>query len=185
MIVTGEPDNLYREPSRSALKAKDRRIQSRLEDLAKLLATLPQRALTALELDPMLEEAIVTYGKIPKGPGLARQLGFIAKLLRSHDPEDLLHRAELARGVTNEDGGRTQVLERWRVRLMDEGDAALAALLQEYPDADAQRLRQYTRAAIAERATGIADAESKSWRALFQVLRELPAKVTLADEEQA
>ena len=57
--------------------------------------------------------------------------------------------------------------ESWRTRLLEEGDAALAELLDAYPAADRQRLRQLVRNALAERA------KTKPPAAVRELFREL------------
>ncbi|SOO30196.1 conserved hypothetical protein [Xanthomonas phaseoli pv. phaseoli] len=61
-------------------------------------------------------------------------------------------------------------VERWRERLLAEGDVALSELLEAYPAADRQQLRQLVRNAIHERAK---NKPPRAYRELFQVLREL------------
>ena len=61
-------------------------------------------------------------------------------------------------------------LERWRDRLLSEGDEALNDLLQQFPTADRQQLRQLQRQHQREQAAGKPPASS---RKLFRYLREL------------
>lgn len=82
----------------------------------------------------------------------------------------------------NSDTARREVaaihrVERWRERLLAESDVALAELLEAYPAADRQQLRQLVRNAISERAK---NKPPRAYRELFQVLRELS---TQAGEE--
>ena len=72
-------------------------------------------------------------------------------------------------------------------RLLAEGDAALAELLDEYPGADRQQLRTLVRNALAEKAK---NKPPRAFREIYQVLRELviPAQSAAAgdpDEEAA
>ena len=57
-----------------------------------------------------------------------------------------------------------------RERLLAEGDAALAELLDEYPDADRQALRTLVRNALAEKAR---NKPPRAYREIYQALREL------------
>ena len=61
-------------------------------------------------------------------------------------------------------------IERWRDRLLEEGDTALELLLEEYPLADRQYLRQSIRNAKKEMQ---ANKPPKTARGLFKYLREL------------
>jgi len=75
----------------------------------------------------------------------------------------------------NSDTGRREVAmmhraEDWRERLMNEGDKALAALLDDHPQADRQQLRTLVRNAQAEKAK---NKPPRAYREIFQVLRAL------------
>ena len=75
-------------------------------------------------------------------------------------------------------------IERWRERLLAEGDAALAELLDEYPDADRQALRTLVRNALAEKAR---NKPPRAFREIYQALRDLmlPAQSAAADADMA
>ena len=60
--------------------------------------------------------------------------------------------------------------ERWRDRLLDEGDDALAELLDTCPQADRQQLRQLLRNTTEERAR---NKPPRAYRQLFRTLRDL------------
>jgi ribosome-associated protein len=59
-------------------------------------------------------------------------------------------------------------VERWRERLIEEGDEALGDLTAELPDIDRQQLRTLIRAARRDRERGKPDAPRK----LFRFLRD-------------
>ena len=61
-------------------------------------------------------------------------------------------------------------LERWRERLIEEGDDALAEVIAAYPEVDRQRLRNLIRGAREERARG---ALPRRFRELLRYLRAL------------
>ncbi|MEJ7747565.1 MAG: ribosome biogenesis factor YjgA, partial [Luteimonas sp.] len=61
-------------------------------------------------------------------------------------------------------------VEAWRDRLLADGDAALNALLDKYPAADRQRLRQLARNAVEERNR---NKPPHAYRELFRELRAL------------
>src|SRR5690606_40270418 len=63
--------------------------------------------------------------------------------------------------------------ERWRERLLAEGDAALAELLDAHPDADRQKLRQLVRSALDEQAR---NKPPRAFRELFKLLRGMLAQ---------
>jgi len=70
-------------------------------------------------------------------------------------------------------------VEQWRERLLDDGDAALAELLDEYPHADRQRMRQLVRNTLDERK------RNKPPHAFRELYRELRAAILGAAEGDA
>src|SRR5690606_7042094 len=106
---------------------------------------------------------------------------FLAKQMRREDDEVL----EAIRDALDEkgDAARREVaamhrVEAWRDRLLAEGDEALAELIEQYPDADRQGLRQLVRNALEERKR---NKPPRAFRELFRQLREL----MLAGQEPA
>ena len=71
-------------------------------------------------------------------------------------------------------------VEAWRERLLDEGDAALGALLDEHPTADRQHLRQLVRNALEERKR---NKPPRAYRELFRELRGLLLENAEAGDE--
>lgn len=102
-----------------------------------------------------------------------RQLAFLVKHMRCEDDEILVAIRDAL--DVNSDTARREVaviywVERWRERLLADGDAALAELLEAYPAADRQQLRQLVRNAIHERAK---NKPPRAYCELFQVLCDL------------
>jgi ribosome-associated protein len=111
-----------------------------------------------------------------------RQIAFVAKQLRKRDDLDALFAAvDKPKTELKKETARMHRLERWRERLIDEGDAALSAYLEHYPHADRQAMRSLVRQASAHRArqqAAIANDQPPirndgSFSALYQMLSEL------------
>ncbi len=102
-----------------------------------------------------------------------RQLAFLAKHMRRED-DATLDAIRDALDVNSETSRREVAalhrVEDWRERLLKDGDKALGALLEEYPDADRQQLRTLVRNAQAERAK---NKPPRAFREIYQVLRAL------------
>lgn len=109
-----------------------------------------------------------------------RQLAFLAKQMRREE-DATLQAIRDAMDVTSEvnraEVARMHRIEQWRERLLAQGDAALAELVAQYPDADRQQLRTLVRNALAEKAR---NKPPRAFRELFQVLRGLLAAGTAA-----
>lgn len=151
-------------------KSQRKRDAKALQQLGAELVALKPSQLDQFQLPDDLREAIDLARRIREKTGRKRQLLFIGKLLRNLDAEPLQRQLDGLRLQDRESAARLHRLEHWRERLIDEGDEALAELLDEYPDADRQHLRQLTRNARQERDRNQAP---KSARLLFRYLRDL------------
>ncbi|MBW2464216.1 MAG: DUF615 domain-containing protein [Deltaproteobacteria bacterium] len=152
--------------TRSELRAGRKAVQAGLDALTMRLAKLSPRILSAIDLDEDVVEAVTTLAKIPHGSGYARQRRLIARTLRDYDVEAIDRRVDIALGK-HVFSARPGKLERWRTRLVEEGDSALAELLEEHPGIDRQRVRQAVRAAVTEQKKG---ATRKRWKVLYEML---------------
>lgn len=153
-----------RGPSRTALK----REAEALQKLGEALVALPAAKLSDIPISEELADAIVKAQGIKAKGGRRRQLQFIGKLMRREDPGPI--QAALDRLENRDAVGIAQhhQAERWRSRLLEEGDAALTEFLQQHPDTDPQRLRQLIRSARKEQA---ADKPARSAKELFRLIR--------------
>lgn len=165
---TGE----FLSPSRS----QQRRDALEVLDLARQLSQLTPQQLDRLPIPDTLRPHIDDTRRITSHIAHKRQLQYLAKQMRKED-EDALHAIRDALDVhgdaAREEAARLHRAERWRERLIDEGDAALAELLDAHPDADRQRLRQLARNAQEERNK---NKPPHAFRELFRELRELLAE---------
>ncbi len=165
-----EPDP---EPSRS----QRRRDALAVFDLAEALVALSDAQLEQLPLADDLRALVVESRRITRHVARKRQLQYLAKHLRRREDELPPIRAALEhdRDAARRDTVQLHRIERWRDRLMADGDDALAQLLTEHPEADRQRLRQLARRAVGEHAAGKAP---RAARELFQALRDLLERST-------
>ena len=153
-------------PSRSQLK----REAEALQDLGLALVELPQGKLDRIELPDKLREAIDLARRITAHGGKRRQMQYIGKLMRSFDAEPVRAQLEAFQQADRRAAQRFQQLEALRDQLLAEGDDALGAILERYPHADRQHLRQLIRQAQQERDKNKPPAAA---RVLFRYLREL------------
>lgn len=156
-------------PSKSELKRESHALQ----DLGVTLVELPSARLARLPLDDELRDAVLLARRIKQRGGRKRQIKFIGKLLRGGDPEPIQKALEDMERQDAADSARHHLAERWRERLLDDGDEALTAFLDEYPTADRQRLRQLLRSAQQEKA---AEKPPRSARELFRWVRDTLAQ---------
>lgn len=165
-----DPDSgEFHSPSRS----EQRRQALDVLALAQQLAELSDAQLGRLPLPEHLLPLFLQTRRITAHVARKRQIAYVAKQLRREDDAML----EAVRDALSKDGEaarqETALLhraERWRDRLLDEGDDALAELLDTCPQADRQQLRQLLRNTAEERARS---KPPRAYRQLFRTLREL------------
>lgn len=107
------------------------------------------------------------------GEGFRRQVQRIGAIMRTLDAEPIaiaLGHLRLEGTIASE---AFQKGERWRTRLLDEGDAAIDALCSEHPAVDRTALRQLVRAAVKERTQQLTSPQTPNTtqRKLFRMLR--------------
>jgi len=161
-----DDDSEFSGPSKSQLK----REAQALQDLGTELVELRAEQLKRLDLPEDLRDAVELARRINQRGGRKRQLQYIGKLMRGIDAEPIRAALDALRRPAREDTARQHRLENWRDRLLAEGDAALEALLEDYPNADRQHLRRLIRDAQRETTQ---EKSPKSARALFRYLRDL------------
>lgn len=165
---TGE----FLSPSRS----QKRREALDVLALAERLVELPDGQLAAIALPDDLRELVRDSRRITAQIARKRQLQFLAKAMRREE-DDVL---DAIRGALDKDRDQSRRetaelhrLEDWRERLLEDGDEALAELLDQYPAADRQLVRQLVRNARLEREK---QRPPRAFRELFRVLRALVAE---------
>jgi len=152
-------------PSKSQVK----RELHALQDMAEQLTTLPRTDLDGLGLGEATWAAIDETARIKDRRALRRHYKRIANCLARENTEPLQDLLAAREQHARQAAARHHELERWRARLIDEGDSALTELLDAYPAADRQQLRALVRAAQRDAEVGRPDAPRK----LFRFLRDL------------
>lgn len=174
-----EDSGEYLGPSRSA----QRREALDVLELAKQLVELDPGRLAKLPLGEHLLPFIAQARRITSNIARKREIAFLAKQMRREDDEAL----DALRDALDTDGeaarldtARLHRAEQWRERLLGEdGAAALSELMDDFPAADSQRLRQLVRNAQAERKAG------KPPRAFRELYREVRTLLDGQDEASA
>lgn len=125
-------------------RSRSRREVSESWRWAERLVALPAWHVRALGLPDVLYDAIVEGRDVPSPIARKRALNRIDSLVRDLD-DDV--KGALERGIVEPpwEAEPSRVRARWMARLKADGDAAIDAILAEYPAADRQRLRQIVR----------------------------------------
>ena len=151
-------------------KSQRKRDADAAQKLGKDILGLSHDDQNSMDLPENLSNALDDARRIKKNSALKRQLQYIGKLMRHIDLEPI-HKQFLK--LTNHYDKDIKVLhnlEKWRDRLLSEGDKALEDLLNEQPDADRQHLRQLIRQSDKETKL---KKPPKSAREIFKYLKTL------------
>jgi ribosome-associated protein len=151
-------------PSKSQIK----RDKLALQALAEQLALMPRRELERLNLSAATWIAIDETPRIKDQRARGRHWKRIANLLEREDMEAVHALMDNSGAREREQIAQHHAIERWRERLMNEGDAALADFIAQYPQVERQPLRTLIRAAQRDAERSKPDAPRK----LFRLLRE-------------
>ncbi|MDY6980581.1 MAG: ribosome biogenesis factor YjgA [Pseudomonadota bacterium] len=154
-------------------KSQRKRECHALQDLGSELVKLSRADLDKIPLDDELQQAINEARRIKQRGALKRQMQFIGKLIRQRDAEALQQAYDRVMHPFEEDIKHFHQLEKWRERLLNDGDAALEKLVEEQPDTDRQHVRQLIRSARNEQKQ---NKPPKAARELFQYLKALMAE---------
>lgn len=152
-------------------KSEMKRDMTALQDLGESLVKLTEGELATIPLqDDKLEEAILTARRIKHHEGLRRQMQYIGKLMRRIDTSDIAAAYQRLQDGRKEDARKFHQLEQWRDQLIEKGTDAISEVIEEFPDADRQHLRQLIVQAAKEKQLNKPPASA---RKLFRYLREL------------
>jgi len=150
-------------------KSQQKRDIEALLDLGKRLAQLDASALGKFDLPAPLLQALIEVQSMRFGAE-KRQFKLICKLLRQINTEELQHTFQELDDKKVSQDKHFHRLERWRDRLIAEGQSAITDFMNKYPQADAGQIRQLVRNANKEIAQ---DKPRKSSRTLFRLLRDI------------
>lgn len=137
------PEENPEHPTKSALK----RQMEALQKIGEALVALPEAQLKKIPLENPLLDAIMTARSLKSHEAKRRQLQYIGKIMRNIDVEPVQAALEKVQNKSREGKAQFHQIERWRDRLIAEGDTALEQFIEQYPDADRQHIRQLMRKA--------------------------------------
>jgi Uncharacterized protein conserved in bacteria len=151
-------------------KSQRKREVEALQKLGEELVRLPESQFAALPLPEQLRDAVEQARHIGSHGALKRQRQYIGRLMRETDTHSIRLKLDELRGTDKAARARFRQLERWRDRLIAEGDAALGEFLTQYPRADHPHLRRLMRGAARDTAAGRSPRRA---RELFRYLQTL------------
>ncbi|MDH5485354.1 MAG: DUF615 domain-containing protein [Gammaproteobacteria bacterium] len=154
-------------------KTQVKRQCDALQQLGEELIELKDSELEKISLPDVLLNAIHEARKIRKHGAQKRQRQYIGKLMRDADGDQIKHQLDQIRHKDDLNNALFKRIENWRDRILEEGDRAINELVDEYPDADRQYLRQLYRNSQKEKQQ---NKPPTSFRLIFKYIRELAEK---------
>ena len=151
-------------------RAELKRDMHELKEIGARLMDMKPAILDKLPLNERLREALDESKRIKSHNARKRHLGFIGKLMQDQDIEPIQEMFKRMDASSDEYNRHFHQLEKWRDRLITEGQPALTAFLDKFPEADHQHIRQLVRNAQKEVKQ---EKPPASARKLFKYIREL------------
>jgi len=169
--MTDHHDDAFNHDDLGPSKSQIKREMHALQEVGKRMLDLSDEQLDALPVSDTLRAAIVESRRIRKHEARRRHLHYVGKVLRSeNDPEAIERGLDAFVAGSEEHTRRHHLAERWRDRMIEEGDKVVGEFIDYCPVADVQHLRNLVRNARRDvekqKNTGQA-------RKLFRALREL------------
>jgi ribosome-associated protein len=168
---SNEFEQEYDRPSKSQLK----REMTALQELGEELVSQPKDRVMRVPMPEDVRDAILACQRIKDHEGRRRQMQYVGKKMRSLEEEEIAAIQKVLdswKGLSKADTAALHALERRREKLLAD-DKALTALLENYPQANAQQLRTLIRNARKEQAE---NKPPKAYREIFQILKELQSQ---------
>ena len=155
-------------------KSKIKRELLALQETGRELAELPEKQLLKIPLSEALLEAIRETRGLKKS-ARQRQLRYIGGLIANEDALAIQRALADALTPSRELVENFHQVEKWRGRLLSDGESAITEFLNLVPDADRQQIRNLVRNAKRE----LKDAKApRSARLLFVYCRDLLNTIT-------
>ena len=152
-------------------KTDKKRLSHALQALGERLVALSDSQLNKLSLDEdELLDAVRLAKTINHHSGRRRQLQYIGKLMRTIDASKVGAALDNLTKESTEAKAREHLVETARDALLSRGDEALTEVLEIWPEADRQTIRNYARKAQSEKTRGTPPTHA---RKLFRYLRSL------------
>lgn len=149
-------------------------MKNDMEALQKLGEELVGLKPSVLEKFPLPENLriAITDAQRFKNEAKRRQLQYIGKMMRTIEPEPIQAALDKYRNKHSQATAELHKLEQLRDRIVEQGDSVIAEVMDKYPQADRQRLRQLYLQANREKKN---NKPPKAYREIFQMLKELEA----------
>jgi len=163
-------DNIPEDEEEWISKTQRKHDCDNMQKLGEALITLKKSELSELNLPDILHNALEDAQKIHQRGALKRHKQYIGKIMRDVDVEDIQKQYDNFRHKDDLNNAHFKRLEKWRDRILSDGDKALNDLINEFPQIDRQHIRQLIRKAHKEQEI---NKPPVAYRQIFKYLRDL------------
>ncbi|PAU75630.1 ribosome biogenesis factor YjgA [Halomonas salipaludis] len=150
-------------------KTQRKQEMQALQALGEKIIALSDAERARLPLSDEMLAAVEETGRIRSHEGRRRHMQYVGKVMRREDTAAIQAAFDEFEQEKLQRDHAFHRLEKWRERLIEQGDEAVEAFIVEFPDVDRQALRQLIRNAQRERAQ---DKPPTSSRKLFKLIRD-------------
>lgn len=162
-------DNISTDEEEWLSKTQRKQACDNMQKLGEALMTLKSAELDEFNLPDILHNALQEAHKIRQRGALKRHRQYIGKIMRDMDIDNIQKQYDHFCHKDDINNAHFKRLEKWRERILSEGDKALNELVSEYPQIDRQHLRQLIRKAHKEQENNKPPA---TFRVIFKYLRD-------------
>jgi ribosome-associated protein len=150
-------------------KTQRKKQMHELQTVGAMLVKLSPEKLARLDLPEQLREAVIEAQKFTKHEAIRRQMQYIGRIMRDIDAAPIVEQLNALEAPSRKQTAVLHVVERWRQALVDD-PGQVDAFVNEFPEADPNRLRALAAAAGEEKRGG---KPPRQFRELFHVLNAI------------
>lgn len=136
----------YSGPSKSQVK----REMHALQELGKRICELPKKQLKVLPISETMLAAVAEWDRLKQHEAKRRHLQYVGKVMRSEDLDAINLFLDKVDTSSDEYNRVLHLQEKWRDRLIMEGNDALQEFCEKFQVDEIQHLRQLIRNAVKE-----------------------------------
>ncbi|PIE43211.1 MAG: hypothetical protein CSA50_06445 [Gammaproteobacteria bacterium] len=135
----------HEEENSGRSKTRIKKAMIALQALGEQLIKLPESQLDSIPLGDRIKQEILECRRLKAKEAIRRQKQLIGKLMRGEDAEAVAEALKAFDTSSIAHARHLHLIENWRDRLLQEGNAALTDFVNHYPEANIQQLRQAIR----------------------------------------
>ena len=165
--------NLHEEEHVPLSKTQRKQAMEELQALGEELVALPSDRIKKIDIPEDLRDAVSEAQRMTRhNEARRRQMQYIGKLMRNVEVDPIRAALALVRGESASETAKLHRLERLRTELLSD-EKVMHEIATLYPSIDLQHLRSLRRSALKEQEQ---NKPPRSYRAIFQILKELESK---------